>query len=117
MRFFKILFLLLFISFKFIASPVNFGSNKHDQNNRKYLFKSALEHSKSQLFGTEFNESEETNEDTKDIDMVAKIGLSISLFFTFRALILRKTYLPSWIFSFKIQPCQQLFVLFLNFRI
>ncbi len=96
---------------------MNFGANNHDQNNRKYFFKSALEHSNSQIFGTEFNESEETNEDTKDIDVAAKIGFSISLFFTFRALILRKSYLPSWIFSFKIQPSQQLFVLFLNFRI
>jgi hypothetical protein len=107
----------MFISFKFIGSPMSSGENMHEQNNRKYSFKSALENSRTQIFGTEFNESEETNEDTKDIDIVAKISLSISLFFTFRALLLRKSYLPSWIFTSRTNSCQQLFVLFLNFRI
>ncbi len=117
MRFFKILFLLLLISFKFIASPVSLGRNLHDLNSKKYFFKQALENSKTQLFGTEFSESEETNEDTKDLDVIVKVGLAFSIFFSFHALLLRLTYLPSWAFSSKSHSCQQLFVLFLNFRI
>ncbi len=117
MKFFKILFLLLLVSFKFIASPMSFGDATHSLNSKKYFLKSALENSKTQIFGTEINESEETNEDTKDIDVATKIGLSISLFFTFRALILKQTYLPSWVFTSKSHSSQQLFVLYLNFRI
>eukprot|EP00389_Voromonas_pontica_P000296 GDKH01000427.1.p1 GENE.GDKH01000427.1~~GDKH01000427.1.p1 ORF type:complete len:117 (+),score=4.60 GDKH01000427.1:177-527(+) len=116
MKFLKIFLLLLLVSFKFIASPMNLGSDAQNQHIKRYFLKTSTDTSRTQFCDTEINESEESSENGKDFDL-AKINFTISQFFTFKALILKQTYLSSWIFNSKIHSCFQLFVLFLNFRI
>lgn len=116
MKFLKILLLLLLVSFKFIGSPMNLGSASHDEHIKRHFLKSSTDVSRAQFCDTEINESEENSENGKNFDLV-KINFTISEFFTFKTLVLRQTYLSSWIFNSEIRSCFQLFALFLNFRI
>ncbi|MDR6562543.1 MULTISPECIES: hypothetical protein [unclassified Arcicella] len=116
MKFLKILLLLLLVSFKFIASPMNPEGTMHNHFMKRYILKSAHDDSRTQLCDTEINESEESSEHTKEFDL-SKIAFTFSEFFTFKLFVLKQTYLTSWIFKSKIHSCFPLFALYLNFRI
>lgn len=95
---------------------MNLDSDVHHQHIKRHFLKSSDDTSRTQFCDTEINETEENSENGKDFDL-AKINFTISQYFTFKAFVLKQTYLSSSIFKAKDYTCHHLFVLFLNFRI
>ncbi len=116
MRFFKLLLVLMLISAKFIALPMNFETTVQKQTSKSNVIKNVTDNTKSQFCETSINESEESTEDGKDFGL-AKVNFTVSQFFVFKSIVLKQTYLSAWINNSSKNTFSYLFFLFLNIRI
>lgn len=109
----KTFFVLIFISFKLIAFPIGNGKAMFSLDTKTPIVKEFQNAVNIASFDEELNETEESENDSKHT-IVEKSSFRIHDFFSS---LLTLSNSPIWAYSSQPHSCQQLYRLFLNFRL